>query len=601
MAEKKNLFVMRPYHDMHSPFSVGEAGGFAEYIARDPENFPELALGMFVLIQDMDAKKGDFWFVGRVIELRSISPFNPQKESALYAEDEERNPAVVLTKVTGPHTHQPMIARVRLERCMMATDDKKFISSAVQRPPSGRSFLYFPDMQRRDGDESPALHDMLEVRDKGITLGYVGQGAQPLQKGNDFLPYKWDVDHLDNKHIFVVGESGSGKTVLLKNLAYQLRKHNPRLRIIMTDVQGDISQLLAARLDGITLTPKSKWQESVGRDETPEDAMKAFGKRIRLIVPATQRDPSSRLSSLKILAEKAGHEVREIGLRLEDLSRPSDVEYLFRTTSEQVGMLLDKIAEYCKDPLKKGVSPEPASLKALRKQVNRILRGGEDKKVSVGDTTFLSSTFGAASRALTSLESFFDFHQQSMDGDNPLNALDYDGTVIFYMDDLDYEERIMWEMQLVKWLYDKRREDWNAFVFFDEAHQIIPARPSGVGGRTAGTFDRLRVNFERLAREGRKFGINLVLGTQSPQDLHPIVPDQCQTKIVMKINPRNAREVSLDKELSGIAVRFGAGQFWIQSPFNGTPDWVRVHSAAPPLPHMTMTPYWDKMEEAAKA
>lgn len=135
---------------------------------------------------------------------------------------------------------------------------------------------------------------------------------------------------------------------------------------------------------------------------------------------------------------------------------------------------------------------------------------------------------------------------------------------------------------------------------FDEAHQIIPAKPPPMGSRSAETFDRLRRNFELLAREGRKFGINLVLGTQSPRDLHPIVPEQCPTKIVMKLSRKNAEVASLDKELSGIAARFGAGQFFITSPFNGSPDWVRVHSDAPPLPHMPMTAYRNLTLAAAR-
>jgi len=179
-----------------------------------------------------------------------------------------------------------------------------------------------------------------------------------------------------------------------------------------------------------------------------------------------------------------------------------------------------------------------------------------------------------------------------------LDYFNFDGTTILFLDELDQDERIMWEMQLVSWLYKHKKDSWKAFVFFDEAHQIIPAKPVGIGA--IATFERLRVNFERLAREGRKFGINLVLSTQDPQDLHPIVPEQCPTKIVMKINPRNAKHVFLDNDLAMIASRFGAGQFWIQSPFNGTPDWVRVHSWAPPLPHEPMTQFWNKVVAKAR-
>ena len=157
----------------------------------------------------------------------------------------------------------------------------------------------------------------------------------------------------------------------------------------------------------------------------------------------------------------------------------------------------------------------------------------------------------------------------------------------------------MWGMQLVKWLYENKREDGQFFVFIDEAHQLVPKYPPEAG--KGGTFPRLRSNFEKLAREGRKFGINLILGTQSPKDLHEIVPQQCPTKIVMKINKSNAKAAELESGEARIASKFSQGQMFLKSPFNGTPDYLRLHSPAPPLPHQSMTNFWsDLMEEAKK-
>ena len=153
-------------------------------------------------------------------------------------------------------------------------------------------------------------------------------------------------------------------------------------------------------------------------------------------------------------------------------------------------------------------------------------------------------------------------------------------------------------MQLVRWLYDRKRDLKEVFVFFDAAHQIVPDRPPAVG--TKGTFDRLRRTFELLAREGRKFDIHLILSTQSPRDLHKIVPEQCPTRIVMKLDPGNRTYAHLDKDSAMIAARFGHGQFWVKSPFNGTPDWVRIHGWAPPLPHQAMTPYWEAVRKHAR-
>ena len=182
--------------------------------------------------------------------------------------------------------------------------------------------------------------------------------------------------------------------------------------------------------------------------------------------------------------------------------------------------------------------------------------------------------------------------------ENPLNCLKFDGTSVFYLEHLDPEERIMWGMQLVKWLYENKRQKGEFFVFIDEAHQLVPAKPPEAGKR--GTFLRLRDNFEKLAREGRKFGINLILGTQSPKDLHEIVPQQCPTKIVMKINKSNSRAAELEESESRIASRFGQGQMYLKSPFNDTPDFIRLHSPAPPLPHQSMTNFWDDLRREAK-
>lgn len=602
----EGLKVLVPYHDIRSPFSVGEGGAYAEYVARDPDCFPHLTLGAVVVIKDKDAhQEGDIWLTGRIVELRAVSPFNPDRESMLYTEDESMDPTRPLEKVTGPHTHQPIIARIHLDR-MMVNSETDFVPQAVGRPPSASSRLWFPGVESVAG--APSLGQILEIKSEGVTLGYVGQGGDPVQQQiggkAKFLPYKWDVRHLDNKHVSIIGESGSGKTVLLKNLAYDLRKHykeaKSEMRIIMTDVQGDIAQFLLNSKPEFSqfAIPRKGWQEQLSQKSHHDlkDAIKDL-MPCQLVIPVVaQGQLSPNLVALKKLASQAGVTVKEIGLRLRDLDAPSDVGYLFRVASEQAGMLLDEEASALRE------SGKTVTIPNLRSAISDALRRAEGRAQisSSGGTLYYNSTYYAALRALKSLEKYFDHHQESAaaGGQNPLNCFNCDGTTILYLEELDSDARIMWEMQLVQWLYENKREGWNAFVFFDEAHQIIPAKPGGIGH--AGTFERLRVNFENLAREGRKFGINLVLSTQSPRDLHPIVPEQCPTKIVMKISPRNASAAFLDKELASMASRFRAGEFWIQSPFNGTPEWVHVHSDSPPLLHATMTKWWEAVKQQAR-
>ena len=591
MSEHRKDYA-RPYADVNTPFIVDERGAFAEFIVQDPDLMPELALGTTVIVKDIS--QGEIYFVsGSVVGLRAISPFSPARENLLYIEPDHEDPTELLESLTGPHTHQPMVIRVKLEQEMkpIEGEERKFALSAVQRPPTARSHMSFPEIVPGD-NPAPSLQEILNVKPEGLNLGKIGFGNEPYENSGNYLTYRWDIANLDNKHIFIVGESGSGKTVFLKNLAYQIRKNNSSTRIIMTDVQGDIVQLLLPNV-AEKISPRG-WQKNL-QYESPDDIIDKLSP-FQLLVPARKGEASTNVIALKRLAEKNGIEVNEIGLRMQDVNLPSDVEYLFNVSSDQVAMLLDDQAEFIRS------KNQPATLDFLKRSLERKLNDQNIRGNQIPNdagTSFYRTTYFAALRALRSLGNYFDHHQLSLSSsENPLDCLDFPGTTIFYLDELDHDERVMWEMQLVKWLYERKKDNWNAFVFFDEAHQIIPAKPSGLG--SDGTFDRLRVNFERLAREGRKFGINLVLSTQNPKDLHPIVDEQCPTKIVMKINPRNARYVNLRDDLATIANRFSHGQFWIVSPFNDTPDWVRVHSEATPLPHESMTRFWTRVIQKAK-
>lgn len=586
--ELEQKFSARPYHDLNSPFSVDERGAFAEYIIHDPNKMPSLALGATIVIRDK-RENSDVWIAGKIVGLKSISPFNPQRQSLLYHSDETYNPNLPIDQLNGPHTHQPMIIRVELTREMINKDDNSndFISSAIQRPPSAASRLIFPNVTAVKGDASPSLEQILDIKQNGLELGMVGFGNTPYESNNSFLTYRWDIDNLDNKHIFIVGESESGKTVLLKNLAFQIRKHNKNNRVILTDVQGDISQLLLWNMDNI-LTPRLTWQKKV-KTMLENSQSGSFAKEylapFQLVIPKIRiEDQDTDIVALKKLANMQGVVVKEISLRLHDLNAPSDVEYLYRISSPQVAGLLDDIAE---DIRNRG---EKITIERLDLALNRLLsrNTGATITLTTNGLAYYRSTFEAARRALFNLKYYFDKDQDSLKTEqNPFDVFKAEGTTILYLDHLNLDERLMWEMQLVKWLYEQKKEMSNTYVFFDEAHQIIPSTEKNSFG-SPGVFERLRSNFEKLAREGRKFRINLILSTQNPKDLHEIVPEQCPTRIVMKINPKNAKYAYLDDGLEYIANSFGQGQFWIQSPFNGTPDWVRVHSIAPPLPHEPM-------------
>ena len=63
----------------------------------------------------------------------------------------------------------------------------------------------------------------------------------------------------------------------------------------------------------------------------------------------------------------------------------------------------------------------------------------------------------------------------------------------------------------------------------EEAHRYVPARLEGEGAA-------VRRILERIAKEGRKYGIALGLITQRPSDLAEGVLSQCGTIISMRLN-----------------------------------------------------------------
>lgn len=88
-------------------------------------------------------------------------------------------------------------------------------------------------------------------------------------------------------------------------------------------------------------------------------------------------------------------------------------------------------------------------------------------------------------------------------------------------------------------------------VFCDEAHLYIPNRGAGDS-----IVDSAVHNFERVSKEGRKYGIALVVISQRPSEVSRTVLSQCGNFIAMRLSNRDDRSVVqglLPDSLGGIA------------------------------------------------
>ncbi len=79
-------------------------------------------------------------------------------------------------------------------------------------------------------------------------------------------------------------------------------------------------------------------------------------------------------------------------------------------------------------------------------------------------------------------------------------------------------------------------------LIMEEAHSFITRYNESVENNTSSICTKV---FEKIAREGRKFGLGLVLSSQRPSELSPTVLSQCNSFILHRIsNDRDQELVS---------------------------------------------------------
>ncbi len=82
--------------------------------------------------------------------------------------------------------------------------------------------------------------------------------------------------------------------------------------------------------------------------------------------------------------------------------------------------------------------------------------------------------------------------------------------------------------------------EYPVFIFIEEAHNFVPAAKNKPGGVSGLVFDQIR----KIASEGRKFGIFLVVITQRPGKIDQDVLSQCNSQIILRVtNPGDQRAI----------------------------------------------------------
>jgi DNA helicase HerA-like ATPase len=123
------------------------------------------------------------------------------------------------------------------------------------------------------------------------------------------------------------------------------------------------------------------------------------------------------------------------------------------------------------------------------------------------------------------------------------------------------------------WQSRERREP--VLIVIDEAHNVCPARPDDPLTALA------TEHAVRIAAEGRKFGLYLMVSTQRPQKVHENVISQCDNLVLMRLNSDAdaafARAVFsfVPPSLIGQAATFGLGEAVVAGKIYPDPALIR--------------------------
>lgn len=115
-----------------------------------------------------------------------------------------------------------------------------------------------------------------------------------------------------------------------------------------------------------------------------------------------------------------------------------------------------------------------------------------------------------------------------------LDVLDKDDSscIIIDLGELQPDERGMLALTALERIWNRNEgatERTPTFIVIDEAHNIVPSEPEDSWQHLSSKM----VN--RIAGEGRKYGLFLILVSQSPSKIHQSALSQCDNIIIMKI------------------------------------------------------------------
>ncbi len=337
-----------------------------------------------------------------------------------------------------------------------------------------------------------------------------GQGAVielGRHVGSKGTPCLADLNELLGKHTAVLGSTGTGKSgtvaaivhsILERGKAMQYEKWKPR--IIILDPHGEYSSAFA---DKIRLSPDD------GTLNLPYWLLN-FHETVTLLIGKTESAAPSQANIIKSALLSAREEgANQLDLDTNGITIDSPIPYKLSTLKNKIEAGRDKLTKSKQDPY------------------NSILHKLE---VLMADARF---RFMMEEWDNDSYDPFPAIIKQLVgDGHQP-RIIDLSGipNEIAGISSASVA-RTLFSLKI--WQTQSERESDPVLLVCEEAHRYVPNRGEA-------QYEAAQEAIRRIAKEGRKYGVGLLLVSQRPSEVESTVLSQCNSWIILRITNEEDR------------------------------------------------------------
>jgi ABC-type cobalamin/Fe3+-siderophores transport system ATPase subunit len=412
--------------------------------------------------------------------------------------------------------------------------------------------------------------------EEGVVMGHLHTGSSPVAGGGIAvrLPLREFF-----KHLLVIGTTGSGKTTFIKNTIWYLTVHYPEVLILVVDAAGDYAQVVLPPVrepaDSQVYLGTSGSVGGLRRITVLLPVLRtvsAFRDLVRVVRGYVEERLTSVARAYHGVDAGISTEVMEVaGLRAVrasvDLGRYGSVEVYVVPTAlsyPQVAGHLEAL---------------PVFSRQAKIYLRHVVDYIEQEEGEVSNFTMLSTAFIGRRREI---ERTLKIHRSTLDNiERALNFIASSDCVDVYIEgsnvgipeprllseslpspivlDLEYavSQGVHFLMaNLIAYEVLRSLHEWKrvggpstkpAIVVLDEAHRFFPSE-----GTSAEEVELLADFIARVARLGRSRGLGIVFSTHSPKDVHRIVIQLSNTKVVFRSEREYLEMLDIPQEFTRI-------------------------------------------------